>query len=190
MRLNRAEFISLSPAVFLYCALAIILIPLEWLLSVLIAAICHEACHCVAVSICGGEIRRIQIGAIGTVMEISGLNYAEECLCALAGPLGSFMLFMLTKWIPLIGLCAAIQGFFNMIPIYPLDGGRALRCILRLWFPNHAEAFFQIIECLIIAVIGAAGCYLSVKYRWNHLPFLITLMLSFRLVSRKRPCKD
>lgn len=60
------------------------------------------------------------------------LEDSQELLCSLAGPVGSFSLFFLSHWLPKTAFCGVIQGMFNLLPIFPLDGGRALRCCLTL----------------------------------------------------------
>ena len=113
-------------------AFLLLTVPLHWLLSSLAAACFHELCHYAALRLMGGKILSLQIQANGTTMEIVPLPTEKELLCALAGPMGSILLLSMVRFFPRVALCAGIQGVFNLLPLYPLDGGRAIRCGLRL----------------------------------------------------------
>ena len=113
-------------------AFLLLCVPLRWLLSSLAAACFHELCHYAALRLIGGKILSLQIQANGTTMEIVPLPSEKELICALAGPMGSMLLLLLIQVFPRVALCAGLQGIFNLLPLYPLDGGRAIRCGLKL----------------------------------------------------------
>ncbi len=121
--------ISVSPWVCVYAALTILLLPLKWILAAFIAAVFHEFCHILAVHLCGGRLRGFRIGGRGAVLHCDGMTTGRTLVCVLAGPLGSLLLVTLFRWIPRIAICALFQVAYNLLPIYPLDGGRAVRCI-------------------------------------------------------------
>ncbi|MBQ8768996.1 MAG: M50 family metallopeptidase [Oscillospiraceae bacterium] len=110
----------------------ILILPLRWILAAVIAAAFHEVCHALAVYFCGGKVRRLSVGNRGAVMHADELPAVKALICILAGPAGSLLLLLLVRWIPRIALCALLQGFYNLLPIYPLDGGRAVRCLLDM----------------------------------------------------------
>jgi len=123
--------IHLDDRVWIIWALWILLIPARWLLGSAAAACVHEAGHILAVLLLGGNVQRIVIGPFGAKIHAEGVEGVREALCALAGPVGSFLCLLLIRTFPVFGLCALVQGCFNLLPVYPLDGGRALSCLLK-----------------------------------------------------------
>ena len=123
---------SLSPSACILAAMMVFLLPLRWILSAVLAALFHEFCHALAVFICGGRIQKVSIGGRGAVMHADGLSSGKTIFCVLAGPIGSLALVAFIRWIPRIAFCALFQGVYNLLPVYPLDGGRILRCLLNM----------------------------------------------------------
>lgn len=140
-------------------ALAVLILPLQWFFAILLAAAFHELCHYWAVCACGGRVIRLDIGLSGARMDVCGLSRKQEFICALAGPFGGLSLLFLVKWIPRVALCAGCQSLFNLMPIYPLDGGRALRCGLELLWPGRAEEI-----CIWIQRVFSFGMVLLLLY--------------------------
>ena len=112
-------------------------------LLVLGAAAFHELGHILVLHLCGAQIRRLRISVLGAVLETGGrMGYGQELAAALAGPL-----FNLLAAAVLGGLgCMTAAGAngvlcaFNLLPVRPLDGGRALYLLLA-WLagPGTAE---------------------------------------------------
>lgn len=171
----------------LLCAAAMLLIlPLKWVAAIICAAGFHEFCHYLAIRLCGGTVYRLNITHHGAVMETGALSEHQELFCALAGPAGSFLLFFCYPWIPRISLCALIQGVFNLLPVYPLDGGRAVRSLLHIFFLGQVgDKLCRIMEILLGVLIFACGCYCSLWLNMGIPPLVISLLLLFRVLSEK-----
>ena len=114
-------------------AILLLMIPLRWILAAFLAAGFHELGHCLAVELLGGTILEANVSARGAKLRAAPMSPERELLCVLAGPAVSVALFGLRRLFPRIAVCALIQGVFNLLPIYPLDGGRAVRCLGELW---------------------------------------------------------
>lgn len=115
----------------LFLALLLLTVPLKLLAASAVAAGFHELCHIWAVRALGGRVEGAAFTAGGAVLDISGLSSGAEALAAAAGPLGSFLLLLLVRICPALALCAFVQGCFNLLPVYPLDGGRILVCAME-----------------------------------------------------------
>lgn len=121
----------IDPWACLLGALLLLILPLHWLAAAVLAAGVHELCHLGAVYALGGRVLSFCIGPAGARMETDLQGRGRALLAALAGPAGSLLLLFLGRFLPHVAVCAAIQGLFNLLPLYPLDGGRVLRCCLE-----------------------------------------------------------
>ena len=106
------------------------------------AAAIHEAGHCLAVKLCGGSIHALSLTVRGAVLQTTPLSYRQEAICALAGPCAGFLLLLLVRLFPWLAFWGLIQGIYNLLPVYPMDGGRALRCaLLSRWASTPPVGF-------------------------------------------------
>jgi Zn-dependent protease len=118
----------------------------------------HEMAHALIARRYKITIRGITLFIFGGVAEMDGEpeNARSEFLMALAGPVASLalalMLFLLARWgeeiVPsatngVLQYLAMINGtlaVFNLIPAFPLDGGRMLRAALWAWRGDIVQA--------------------------------------------------
>lgn len=105
---------------------------LQTALAFLLAALWHEVGHILTARLLGGRIRLERAGMTGAVLAVSGLTLGMELVCTLAGPLFGLTLLPLGGLYPQLALFALGQCLYNLLPVYPMDGGRALFCGLVL----------------------------------------------------------
>jgi len=108
------------------------LLPLSWLVSMIFAAFVHEAGHVIAVWAVGAKVDSISLTPFGAKIYTTAMEDHDVFYCALAGPAAGLMLCFFVRWIPITAVFAGIQSVFNLLPIYPLDGGRALQAAKRI----------------------------------------------------------
>ena len=123
--------IEISGVCCIWAALLFLILPVPWILAAFSAAVFHEMSHILAVFLSGGHITRLRIGVDGAVIDISELSEIRQFLCVLAGPVGSLLLLFIGDQLPKLAFCGIIQGVFNLLPVYPLDGGRLCRLVVQ-----------------------------------------------------------
>ena len=151
--------VRLSPG-FLLLAAALVFLDGESVLPwAVLAAAVHELGHYAAVRLQGGAIKELRLTISGGEMDLDRrypLTYSGELLSILAGPGASLLLALAALrlgdgreegWF-LAGLSLCL-GWFNLLPVWPLDGGRALLLILTGFLPHDT------------AVAGVRACSLA-----------------------------
>lgn len=173
--------ITIKPNTYLYLVLLLFLIPLPWLCAWLLAMCMHELCHWLAVKLCGGRIYSLSIGIGGAQMTGSVLSHGKRLFAILSGPVGGILPVFLGRWFPRLALCCWILSVYNLLPLTPLDGGRALQILFQ-------ERTFRIIERAFLLVSFFLGLYCLLCLHLGWLPLLLVAGLFLR--NGKRPCKE
>lgn len=171
--------------VYFLLAMGLLILPLDWLFGAVLAMAVHELCHYTVAKILGINCLGLHIGAGGMEMELSPMNPKEELTVAFAGPLGSLMLTCLSHVYPQLAVCGMVQGLFNLLPIWPLDGGR----ILYGLFPNADRLRGGIEVSVAVGLIGV-GIWLWLVWDMGFYPVLLAGIVTARAFLRKIPCKE
>ena len=123
-------------------------------LSVFGCVVLHEFGHCLMIKRYGIHVRDIVLFPIGGVARADSIpeNARHEILVAIAGPIVNFVIagllfggLALAKipvhgdgYLVTLALANVSLGLFNLIPAFPMDGGRILRGALHLRMPYLA----------------------------------------------------
>lgn len=142
------------------------LTPRSCFLPFLAAAVVHELGHCAAVALTGGKLLGIRLTATGAVLETAPISYGKEALCALAGPVAGLLLLPLGRFFPWLTFWGLAQSLYNLLPLYPLDGGRALRCGLLMRLPpERALTVSRTVAVLFAAILAVVGLWYTFVLR-------------------------
>lgn len=173
--------ISFVPSLYFVFALLILLVPLHWLLSIVVSIVVHELFHIVAIRCFGVRIYGIRIRLNGVLISTQPMSLLQEMICALAGPLGGMLLLLVARWVPMIAICSGFHSLYNLLPVYPQDGGRALRCGARLLLPEKwANGICSAVEWVCFAGIGILGIYGTFCLKAGVLPIILTILFLYR----------
>ena len=148
--MRRFHNITVHESALLGLAMMLLLMDLRWIGAFLCSALVHEASHYLMLRLLRCEVRHISVGITGAKMATSPLTEKEELLSALAGPIGGLLLIPLSAVFPRLALCAFFHSVVNLLPIYPLDGGRVLHCVL----PKSACRPVQLILTVSLLIIA------------------------------------
>ncbi len=169
----------------------LLLFPLPWIFAAILAALFHELCHWAAITLCSRESPSVAFFSFGARMPLPPMSQAQEAACALAGPMGSLILLLFARFIPRTAICAAFQSIYNLLPIYPMDGGRALRCLLAsILSPPTAQKVCRVIEGLCFTALILLGLYAWLRLHLGILPLVLAVFVILRINFSKTPCKS
>ncbi len=152
------------------------------LAGLIFSVIAHEVAHAVIAEYYHMPIRAITLFIFGGVAEMKGEpSHAKgEFMMAIAGPIMSLLLALfftaisqISGWLPMSTMLAVIMAWlgklnfyiavFNMLPAFPLDGGRALRALLWRIKGNLVQA------TRIASNLGALFAYLLMAWGCHRL---------------------
>ena len=161
--------------------LAILLLPGKWLISLFWATCFHEFCHLLAIYATGRYWGRAHFGLFGARIPLPDMGRGAELLCALAGPAGSLLLGLTWPFFPRLAFCGIGQACYNLLPLYPLDGGRALQCALLLLLPpDRAYMAEKAVAILCKSALLLLCLYVTRHTELGLIPGLLILMPVFR----------
>lgn len=156
-------------------------------LRFLTAAALHEAGHLCVLRALGVPILRLRLCVTGAILQTPLLGYREELLAAAAGPTVNALLFFAS----LRGdarFAAVNFGLlcYNLLPFYPLDGGRILRALLSRLLGDRLGAYMErAIGASCLAFLGAAAVYLTCILHAGLWPVAIYACLLLRIAQTK-----
>ncbi|HEY5621505.1 MAG TPA: site-2 protease family protein, partial [Pontiella sp.] len=142
--------------------------------------------HSVVARAKGGYIHEIVLYPFGGAAKISNIpkRPLDEIMVALAGPAVSLMLALLFRQIELLWFLGYLNGIlflFNILPVFPMDGGRVLRALLTMRAGRLEATRIAAVTgkyfCGLFILIGLFG--LPVRLMGLIGPFDSNLMLVF-----------
>lgn len=166
------------------------LLPMPLVLAAFTAAATHECCHLLALLAFRVRIYEIAIQASGARIQTAPMTPGKEFFCAAAGPAGSFLCLLTFRHFPLFALCGFVQGVYNLLPIYPMDGGRMLHSLAILCAPVHAEKIDRFVGALTFFLIAFLCLILWLRTGATAI-LIICICFVFKTgIGRKTPCKE
>lgn len=173
-----------------FCAMVCIL---GWLNAVLcgwflLGMLVHELGHLVVLRLCGVPVGGIRIGVCGAVIETGWMAYGKEIVCAAAGPAVNILIgASVLRAEPEFGLVNLALAAVNLLPFYPMDGGRMLRAVLLLCCSQEwAERIVHwatVGTCLVLMVLS---CWATAALQAGVWPIFAALVLLWRAGGKEK----
>ncbi|WP_202080213.1 M50 family metallopeptidase [Caldalkalibacillus salinus] len=143
--------LAVHPLFFLIVFIALVYDFIYEVLLLFTVVLIHELGHALTAHFLGWRVRKIQLLPIGGVAEIDEYGTApmkEEWMVTLAGPLTNVIMLGAGYGLLQVGVWEepfayaflnvnAVILLFNLLPIWPLDGGRCLQLLLCLLLPYY-----------------------------------------------------
>lgn len=171
-------------------AVAFLVVPIQWLGAWIFALSIHELCHYIALRMCGGFVTDIKISCRGVIMKTQDLSFGKEAICAYAGPVGALLILIVARYLPRTAICTLMFSAYNLLPVFPLDGGRGLGCLLKKVLPEQiAERILLAVENIVLFGIVLIALYSVFRLGLGLLPGILAVFLLWRSKGIKFPCK-
>ena len=166
-------------------------------------ALIHELGHLLAGLLLGMKPEKIELMPFGVSISFKikveeynkkikkgNLLEIKKILVAIAGPLTNFIIILITNSLKIDifkGLIIIYTNFlimiFNLLPIYPLDGGRVLKGILHINFGiRKSELYTNIISKVMVAIITAISSIMILRVH-NIAILLIDMYLWYLVIK-------
>lgn len=135
-----------------------------------LTALLHECGHIFCAARYGYECERIRLMPYGAaaVCDIDGISAADEIKLALAGPAVNAAICVATAglwwffpqtyaYTDIIMYASLAMLAVNLLPAYPLDGGRVAGCLLsRLFGQKIADVVLRVLNLIVASALAAA----------------------------------
>lgn len=183
--------------IFLFLILFYFTKQIETYVMIIIFAIIHELGHLIAGLAMGMRPEKMELKPYGVSISFKltpkdynqkiirgNLLEVKKIFVALAGPLTNLLIIFIAINIEvdlfsnlMIIYANLLLILFNLLPIYPLDGGRILKGILHIFFgKRNSEKYINTFSFLILILITFIAS-IGVFYMENISIFLITIFL-------------
>ena len=157
-KVSKSASLDIKGDFYILMAAGVMSVPIQWLIAWIVSATIHELGHLLALKLCRVAIGSIELRWFGARIRTAYI-VKYEWLCALAGPCAGLLLLFFSRWIPRVSVCAIFHSAFNLLPVYPLDGGRFVRGLLELAIPHkHAKWLTTPIGVGAMGFIGFLLC--------------------------------
>lgn len=175
--------IDIQPEFMIFVSLGLLVIPVPWLLSWLLAGLIHEVFHFMALRLCGYPVKNIKISVSGAKLETQMEPGLKMALCAIAGPISGFLLLAAVHIIPRIAICGLLQSVWNLMPVFPLDGSRVIIGLLSMMYDEKTVKIICLyLERIVILLIWIIACYATFRMHLGLMPILLVFVL---LIKKK-----
>lgn len=187
--------ISINIEIFLFVLIFIITKQIDIYVLFILFTLIHEISHSLMGALLGLKLRRFEVMPFGFKITF------EECktykkmpvkrfLITIVGPLtnlGIMMAAIVLKLNTNIVYTNLIIGIFNLIPIYPLDGGRILKTILNIKLvPREANYIINKISYITIIVLTVITSILILYIKNIAILFVLAYLWYIVIRENKR----
>lgn len=204
--------LKLDLKIFLFLLLFLLTSQFEIYIIIMIFAIIHELGHLIAGLILGFKVEEIKLTPMGVRLQFKveseeynkkvkkgNMLNVKKAIIALAGPITNIIIFTIliliqnldlyftqTYIYQIIVYSNILIAIFNMIPIYPMDGGRFISEILKIKIGYKKAYKITYLLSKTILIILTATASIAILYLKNIAIFFIIMYLWFLEIQEIR----
>ena len=174
--MRRERLFRVTPGGALLLGMLVFLLNGDELAALGAAVAVHEAGHLLALCGSGASVKTISLQATGPVLHCTALpSGAAAVFAALSGPAAGLAFWKLAvfRW-TLAAEMSLVLSIVNLLPVLPLDGGRALLALVgSLPFGNTLARILRLSVIAALAAVGAV-CF---ERGYGAAPLLLAVWL-------------
>ncbi len=181
---------KISPSFFLLVLFCVLTNRIVLIFNYILALLLHELAHLFVATNCGYSLKLIKLDLFGLSVELNErIDDKDSFKINIAGPCFNLLLCLICVsfywfvprsffYLNQFCFCNLILAVFNLLPIYPLDGGKIFRGIIK------SDKVYRILDCLIRSLF-AGLCVLMFVSSCFVAPNVLFLLLGLFFILSK-----
>ncbi|MCI9016979.1 MAG: hypothetical protein HFJ53_07445 [Clostridia bacterium] len=198
--------IKINLKIFIIAIIFYITKQIEMYALIMFFAIIHELGHLICGLVLGLKPKALKIMPLGISVQFkikpeaynkrvgkSNMLSVKKAIISLAGPITNFLIAIISyvfcnlKQIELIIYANILLGIFNLLPIYPLDGGRCIKNILRICCGNKISMIYiNKISNITLILLTAMTSILILYYKNIAIAFIVCYLWGVIIIENKK----
>lgn len=182
--------VKIGPGFFLLIVICLFSKNIVLLFNYALALFLHEMAHLWVAGKRGYSLKQIKLDIFGLAVELNEkIDDKDQFAINIAGPVCNLIicvLCMASYWLFPISyfylntfcFSSLVLAIFNLLPVYPLDGGKIFRGIIK------SDKVYKILNYLIRILLAFVFIFAFVLSCYNGVNFLLLVLAMFFLTSK------
>lgn len=181
---------KIAPSFFLLIVFCLLSNKVVLMFNYILALMLHELAHLFVATNCGYSLRLIKLDIFGLSVELNEIiDDRDNFKINIAGPVFNLLLCILCMalyWLVPMSyfylntfcFCNLILAIFNLLPVYPLDGGKIFRGIIK------SNKTYRVLDGLIRYALATLFICSFVVSCFQTVNFMLLLLALFFITSK------